>query len=61
MILQVVKTTDKKHEGRIVEVPEVSYQTAHALGMNPDTIRWFGDTCILQNSNYTIKLKQIGD
>jgi len=60
MIVKVIATTDRKHLGEEYDVPnEITYQVASALGMLPDTVTWFGDTCTLQNSNYTIKLKRL--
>jgi len=61
MTVQVIKTTDKKHEGEIHTVPLINYQVMLAFGMHADNIRWSGDICVVQNSNYTIKLKKLGD
>ncbi len=61
MIVKVLKTTDRRHEGAVFEVPVINYEVCKSFGMIADRIAWFDDICILQNVNYTIKLKKIGD
>ncbi len=59
MKIQVLKTTDGKHEGNVFEVPEINYEVCLVFGMKADKITWDGEYCTLQNSNYTIKLREI--
>lgn len=61
MIVQVLATTDKKHIGEIHEVPTINYEVMLSFGMHANRIEWKDDMCIIQNVNYTIKLKKIGD
>lgn len=60
MLVQVVKTTDRKHVGKIFNVPIINYDVCKSFGMKPDRITWVDDFCVLQNANYTVKLKKIG-
>ena len=61
MLVQIVSTTDKRNVGRILEIETIDYTTCSHFGIHPERITWFGDMCIIQNVNYTIKLKRVGD
>lgn len=59
MLVKIIKTTDGKHIGETFEVSTIDYDICLAFGMKADRINWFGDICILQNVNYTIKLEKL--
>ena len=61
MKVQIVATTDGKHVGEVYEVPLINYEVMSMFRMAADRINWFGNVCVVQNVNYTIKLKKIGE
>jgi len=61
MIVQVVCTTDGKHKGEKYEIPAVTREVMTNFGMDAHSIVWKDNICIIQSSNYTIKVKQIGE
>ncbi len=60
MKVQILKTTDGLNVGKIFDVPVINYDVCSELGMHPDSITWIGNVCLIQNSNYTIKLIKTG-
>ncbi len=61
MTVQVMATTDGKHKGEVHEVPLINHEVMLNFGMEADRIKWLNDVCIVQNVNYTIKLKKLKD
>ena len=61
MKVQVIATTDNKHLGEVHEVPLISREIMANFGIDASSIKWIGTLCIVQSSNYTIKLKKIGE
>lgn len=61
MKIQIIKTTDGKKEGEIHTVSQIDYNTVLDYGIKAINISWNKDICLVQSSNYTVKLKKIGE
>lgn len=59
--IQIIKTTDGKREGEMHTVSQIDYNTVLAYGLKATSISWNKDVCLVQSSNYTVKLKKIGE